>query len=1607
MNFCNKVLLTLVICVSFAATAFTQPTGFTDELYVGSWSNAVGMTFDDNGRMYVWEKRGMVWIVDQDGNKLPNPLIDIREEVGNWRDFGLLGFALDPNFLSNGRFYLNYLVDRHHLLYFGTNNYDSGTNEYFDATIGRITRYTAEASSNYSTTDYDSRQVLVGETPGTGMPSLHQSHGIGSLVFGTDGTLLACFGDGASYSSVDQGSASETYYQQAIDDGIIPANHNIGAYRCQLLSSHNGKILRIDPETGDGVPSNPFYQAANPRSANSRTWSLGVRNPYKMCKRPGTGSHFPEDADPGSFYFGDVGWTKGEELNVINAPGQNFGWPKYEGMTHQPGYNNSTYAPSSHELAKVDWRTGTPRASVNGTIYNIGSSEVPGPSFPGNASTGGTWYTGTDFPEEYQNTYFHADYGGKWIRNFVFDENDQPVEVKNFIDNGGSIVGLATHPIEGALYYVKYPSEIRKVSYTGSQSFDPIAIATASSYSGAGPQTISFNGGQSYDPDGGNLSYNWDFGDGSTSTDPYPVHGFTPSTNNPINYTVTLTVTDNEGDTGETTFTISLNNTAPIIIFTSVDGINTFNSTTGANLSLSASVADNESPNSALSYEWQVSLFHNNHHHEEPVVTSPTSTAVLSPIGCDGTTYWYRIRLTITDPQGLSNTFYKDIFPDCAETNQTIAFNALADKELGDPDFTISATASSGLDVQFFVVDGPALIVGNEVQLTGVGEVTIRAIQSGNETYAPAVAVEQSFYVFNPDAPTDNVSPSVILSTASNSVSEPFTVYATFSEPVTGFALNDIAVTNGASSNLVGSGTYYSFTVSPTASGAVTVKVNANGVFDIANNGNTASNTLTVDYSSCTDNDNDGFCAADDCNDNNPNLPTTPGTTCNDGNANTENDVILADGCTCEGTPIGGGSCSDISISADGSTIIVGGFSAYPNMNITVFNSSWGTVDNCVGDCGSSFSSISLANGSYFVSVKSFDMNWQPECDIFETIQVGGGGCTDNDNDGFCVADDCDDNNPNLPATVGSACNDGNANTNNDVIQADGCTCQGTPIGGGDCADIQITTSGSTISVSNLTGFDHVNVQIFNSAWVVVESCFDDCGATYTTPALADGSYQVIARTYSAAWVGICDILETNIQVGGGGCTDNDNDGFCAADDCNDNNPNLPTTVGSACNDGNPNTSNDVIQANGCTCQGTPVGGGSCSDIVVSADGSTIVVEGIGNFPHISITVFNSSWATVESCVDNCGSPFSTNNLADGTYYVSVKSFDVNWQPDCDLLETIQVGGGGCTDNDNDGYCAANDCDDNNPNLPTTVGSTCNDGNPNTTNDVIQADGCTCQGTTTGGGNCSNIAISNTTNSISISGLESFPHMNIKIFNSSWATVDGCLDDCGTTFTASDLSGGTYYVSVKPFDASWQPICDILEPIQVGSNLEIGDQSILYLATQKMGRMVSIEWATNTNDKSERYLIERSNNGEHYYDYMEVTSTNEQSNALIRYQQIDGEPLLGENHYRIKEVRKDGSIHYTNVQKVVFTIDITNFSLFPNPSRGNIFVNLTPYVGKAATIVIYNYSGQKIDDLALEAIPEYPIRFDLTNQVNGMYTISIKVEGYKPITKPFVLNRTY
>ncbi len=81
------------------------------------------------------------------------------------------------------------------------------------------------------------------------------------------------------------------------------------------------------------------------------------------------------------------------------------------------------------------------------------------------------------------------------------------------------------------------------------------------------------------------------------------------------------------------------------------------------------------------------------------------------------------------------------------ETAQTIQLTSPGDKVFGDADFTVYASASSGLPVALTVVEGSVSIAGHTVSILGAGAVRIRASQAGNDQYRPAPDVEVAFTV--------------------------------------------------------------------------------------------------------------------------------------------------------------------------------------------------------------------------------------------------------------------------------------------------------------------------------------------------------------------------------------------------------------------------------------------------------------------------------------------------------------------------------------------------------------------------------------------------------------------------------------------------------------------------------------------------------------------------------------------------------------------------------------------------------------------------------------------------------------------------------------------
>jgi hypothetical protein len=119
----------------------------------------------------------------------------------------------------------------------------------------------------------------------------------------------------------------------------------------------------------------------------------------------------------------------------------------------------------------------------------------------------------------------------------------------------------------------------------------------------------------------------------------------------------------------------------------------------------------------------------------------PSDYATLKPFG---TTINGDIKISLPK----YSTIYLLVDIDKSLQSQTIQFDAIPAKAVGDTSFVISASSSSGLQVQFACSNPKVATVTNgEVKIIGAGSCNIIAFQDGDTTFLPATQVTQKFTV--------------------------------------------------------------------------------------------------------------------------------------------------------------------------------------------------------------------------------------------------------------------------------------------------------------------------------------------------------------------------------------------------------------------------------------------------------------------------------------------------------------------------------------------------------------------------------------------------------------------------------------------------------------------------------------------------------------------------------------------------------------------------------------------------------------------------------------------------------------------------------------------
>jgi glucose/arabinose dehydrogenase len=262
---------------------------------------------DGSKRLFVVDQIGKIWIIDDKGQKISQPFIDIASKMvtlsPGYDERGLLGLAFHPNYKSNGKFYLCYTATPPD----GGPSTDAGNTGLPKRWNNTTTISEFKVSADANVADPSSERILLKESHPQG------NHNGGTIAFGPDGFLYISIGDGGNKNDLGPGHVEDWYAA------------NAGGNAQDNEQNLMGNVLRIDVNTA-AAGKNYAIPADNPfvgKAGLDEIWAFGFRNPYRFSFDMG-GS--------GALYLGDAGQNLYEEIDVVTKGG-NYGWNVKEG-TH-------------------------------------------------------------------------------------------------------------------------------------------------------------------------------------------------------------------------------------------------------------------------------------------------------------------------------------------------------------------------------------------------------------------------------------------------------------------------------------------------------------------------------------------------------------------------------------------------------------------------------------------------------------------------------------------------------------------------------------------------------------------------------------------------------------------------------------------------------------------------------------------------------------------------------------------------------------------------------------------------------------------------------------------------------------------------------------------------------------------------------------------------------------------------------------------------------------------------------------------------------------------------------------------------------------------------
>ncbi len=354
----------------------------------------------------------------------------------------------------------------------------------------------------------------------------------------------------------------------------------------------------------------------------------------------------------------------------------------------------------------------------------------------------------------------------------------------------------------------------------------------------------------------------------------------------------------------------------------------------------------------------------------------------------------------------------------------------------------------------------------------------------------------------------------------------------------------------------------------------------------------------------------------------------------------------------------------------------------------------------------------------------------------------------------------------------------------------------------------------------------------------------------------------------------------------------------------------------------------------------------SCDGLQFTSDNNRIIVSSLSTTSRVEIIGKNTSYQTILICDGDCMENQEINDLLNGDYTVKVNLFD--GENYCYREEVIKV-------------------ESSNP--------------------------------IAGTANCSQLVFTGEDGQIILEGLTAnYNKVEIIGRNTDWQVIPICDGDCPPTLSIPDLESGEYAVKVNQSgnDGSY---CYREEQVVVSSNTnDTADCDELNFTTANGA--ITIDGLTASYDKVE--IIGQNT------DWQVITICDGDCADM----QIISDLAAGEYAVKVNQGGYDGSYCYRE-QKIQLEngsgirnreFDFAdNLVLFPNPARDRVNVQLPNVDFQKGAVHIYNVFGKRISTTSINKINHAPLNIDLTGFENGIYVMSIQLDGFPPFIKRFVV----